>query len=263
MKTLESVNSLQCGSHNCKLNVLVFGLAGSTKSSFVNACASMMNAKDNSLKNIAQVGAADHHVTKQILRYQFEDMNFQLVDTWGITKSNYAEFTIEDVLNGALPFGWSKDFTRSEHQQQLVAFASTAVRRMVHQVIFVVPIGALEDDAYCLHLKNYFAKLCLFVGNPIVVLSLADTVDPAVRDDTFVNSATIKKYKEKCAEKLSIQEYKIYLAVNYTKEPARTQNIDRNTFNTLFSALKYASQFWSADRIQLLLQSKLQQKIQA
>jgi septin family protein len=148
-----------------ELNILLFGLAGATKSSFVNSIFTMLS-KDDRIQSIAAAGGSIKHVTGQLGRYRLGDkhegLKLNLWDTWGLTPDTFQEGELEAIIKGELPPGWDKDVSIVEGKELLEKFADSRGKRAIHAVIFFVPQSVFDDPTlvkFKRAIQFYFEKL--------------------------------------------------------------------------------------------------------
>jgi septin family protein len=220
------------------INILIFGMAGSSKSSFINSIYTMF--QHDTIISTAGTQAGSDHCTKQYFKYEFEGLPFSIWDTWGITEENYQDFELTLMLQGKLPkkydYSMSYDVVKKKFGKDLDA---TANERKIHQVIFFIPIGQYEDLQE--YMVEHLRSINMLVPNPIIVLSLADSFDEKIRESPLLgDSKILSEAKKKITQKIGIPGNRIYYGVNYQNETKPSFEIDRNTFSIVYDAIKNA-----------------------
>jgi len=87
-------------------NILIFGVAGCGKSSFINSVLTLMS---NRRENVVPVGGDTTHVTQDLSRFQvsqitnFSNFLIHFFDLWGLDKENYTNYQLVELLLGNLP----------------------------------------------------------------------------------------------------------------------------------------------------------------
>jgi predicted GTPase len=130
------------------VNILLFGIAGATKSSFVNSILTMLG-KEDKIVTVAPVGGTARHQTTKLVRYELDKqlpgLEVNLFDTWGLTQKTYQENELEFMLDGSLPVNWNMEDNVQYNCQKLRQFENTAALRRIHSVIFFIPQAVITD----------------------------------------------------------------------------------------------------------------------
>jgi len=130
-------------------NVLLFGLAGSGKSSFINSVWTLLSP-ENSVSTVAAYGGGTSHSTKQLIAYTLPNTRITLWDTWGLAPDTYQQSELESILSGELPSGWEMQRAVSDitNQQFLQELWSSKHKRRIHSVIFFFPQSLMDPNAH-------------------------------------------------------------------------------------------------------------------
>jgi hypothetical protein len=219
------------------LNILLYGIAGATKSSFINSILTLLN---NSYDRVdrAPTGGADKHVTRKLTKYPVGNdigISVNFWDTWGLTPQGlgaYKHGELDEIMNGNLPSGWDMMDNVDDKLDVISSDRAVATRsqRKIHGVLFFVPHGALDNKQYTDIIKTNYEKLQTFGMNPLVILTKADEVCEQIREDpTNTSLQDIKDLNTKTAQMLNIAPSKIFVGINYIQEEESQKvfNIDK------------------------------------
>lgn len=227
------------------LNILVFGWAGSTKSSFVNSVFTLLH--DSDILQPAIVGGGMDHTTKELTKYQLKhgetELNVSFWDTWGLTFQTYKGDEIRGIVNGKLPQDWKMKDLIINKQEEIRQSEESKFLREIHAILFFFPQGALTDanmEKQRKTIQATFQELIQLKYNPILVLTLVDQVCKAVRENPLGNHKEVDDLKEKTSTLLKIPPMNITYAVNYMTSDKKDFEIDRGTFKILQKAVNFA-----------------------
>jgi len=224
-----------------RFNILLFGLAGATKSSFVNSVSTLFNY-DRTLTVRAEVGGGGQHTTQALTRYDLPKSKISLWDTWGLTTKTYSNDDLDMILEGVLPSNWKMDYTYDVFKKKLEDNKLSRVEREIHSVLFFIPHSSLDKKDEVDIIKTNFAKIQHKAQlNPILLLTKTDEVDAKLREDPWIRSKEIVSMITKASNILGIPENRIFTNINYTKEKEKSFNLDRNTYEIIMEAIRTAS----------------------
>ena len=219
------------------INILIFGVAQSGKSLFVNSCYSMINSGSN-LITIAQSGSSVGHNTKEIKYYRLADLKnpqkplltpFNLVDTWGVDKHNYEDFFFNELLDGQVPSGYSIEKTC------LSMTNVSHTKRRIHCAIFFVCLADLNANSEYL---SYVKKYAGFASNkgitPLYCISKID------EDMQYANCRSsvpdLSDLIARAAKVFNTYETRVFPIVNYKIEQRKSNVVDCYIYNLLLKA---------------------------
>ena len=185
-----------------RFNILIFGVAGSGKSSFVNKVATLLDGSVVPNTSLAPSGGGARHVTKRLIAYKIPETYLTLWDTLGF-HGNYTDDTLPFIFEGLLPSNWqigdvplkslgvSDPSSASQPSSSAAAGSSrarngtefnvkalvdeslpTAHKRRIHSVILMVSIDDLEDLDHCRLVADRFTAFKDF--SPILVVNKVD-----------------------------------------------------------------------------------------
>jgi hypothetical protein len=211
-------------------NVLFYGIAGATKSSFINSIISLLTPGVEVITR-APVGGCATHGTRALTRYRLNGdggVTITLWDTLGLTKTTYQKDELDGLLEGKFPPGWK--FSSNDS----LPFAANHDCK-IHSVIFFVPHSAFDNEEIVNLVKENCSKL-KSVFDPILIISLTDQLDENIRTNPLKN--VNYSLKSKAAEIFDISEDFIFLPVNYTEEHTKSFEIDRANYSILLETLR-------------------------
>eukprot|EP01087_Luapelamoeba_hula_P015406 TRINITY_DN45_c0_g1_i1.p1 TRINITY_DN45_c0_g1~~TRINITY_DN45_c0_g1_i1.p1 ORF type:complete len:420 (+),score=73.50 TRINITY_DN45_c0_g1_i1:41-1261(+) len=221
-------------------NIVLFGIAGASKSSFMNSILALLST-ENQLVHRAAVGGGEHHNSRKLAKFDLDDgIPVTLWDTWGLTPTTYTSGDLQLLLDGDLPSGWDMDFVYDQFREQLERNAGTKDSRAQHAVLFFIPHSSLDKQDETDLIKSTFDQVKHL--NPILLLTRADEVDGSIRAAPHKPSADIIELKNQASRVLNIPFNRIFTTINYTTEKHKTFPIDRNTYEILETAIGIAEQ---------------------
>jgi hypothetical protein len=162
------------------LNIILCGMFGTGKSSFVNSAYSLLNPDPqfrNTVLYYAIASSSTTSVTSKFTRYISgkkspgsqraipAKVNVTLVDTWGFepSKNNFPPFILPFMLNGSLPDSWDMEELSTFMAENLSADKSNTIN-----VAFIVTTpGAADNSQYLDFITNTllpeFTKRCTLI----------------------------------------------------------------------------------------------------
>lgn len=225
-----------------RFNILVFGIAGATKTSFINAAKTLL-ADDGTVKHELRAGGSVAHNTKELVKVPLDGTSVALWDTWGLTNRNYTGEELQCFLNGDLPSGWNMDLRLVDQMEALRFGAATRWKRRMHSVLFFMPQAALMDanlEQQRELIRQNFQCISDHGMNPILVVSLVDELDKSIRNDPSSPSKMITDVMDRASLELNIPRNRIKFCLNYTNETKPNAKIGRNTLEILALAVQAA-----------------------
>jgi len=228
------------------LNLFVFGLAGSGKTSFINNIATLLFHKGE-VKKIGSEGGENEHCTKNFTKYSFgktiyfqDDFDFKIFDCWGVDANNYKDMDLSKILNGVMPVGWDMSMSYDNiSEEDMKKLQETKGRRTIHYVIFVIRASA--NDEQLKDIQKHFSSISDLCPNPLVVITHGDELNKKLLsnpNDDFEQE--ILDIRKKVSEKLNIGTNRIFFNVNYFQDGKKIFQYDKNTFRILYHSLKSA-----------------------
>lgn len=225
-----------------KRNILLFGLAGSSKSTFINSCLSLVSSSPR--QQIAKSGGHEVRVTSELQGYRLANLDTKqtsqifLWDVWGLEQDNYQGAEFEAVLQGKLERGWK--MAKPVAMDDLLKPINMEYKQ--HCVIFFVPVGELVNKQSNMMKKTKdFCHMAIKLDVPFVVaITKVDTVVPAFRDNPNPNLQEVKQLVQQATRFFNVAENQVFPLINYWKETEKSFELDKVIYRILFQAFKVA-----------------------
>ena len=231
-----------------KLNVLVFGVHGSGKTSFTNSILALMSHANSgeALPCAEPVHGGGDHCTVTLRAIDFpNELPLRVWDTKGLTPENYKGPELEAIMKGKLPHGWVMDChidpaMLSESQDLTVE--AKRFGRTPHAVVFMLPFSELDDTTgeFMGKIRDQFGKIVRLGINPIVLVAKLDEADDAVRKNPSSSNSTKDAALKAAADFLGIPFGNVYPCINYLDLTSKSFEIDRNLAVVLHRILSMA-----------------------
>eukprot|EP01121_Diplochlamys_sp_Union-15-3_P000805 TRINITY_DN1066_c0_g1_i8.p1 TRINITY_DN1066_c0_g1~~TRINITY_DN1066_c0_g1_i8.p1 ORF type:complete len:361 (+),score=68.03 TRINITY_DN1066_c0_g1_i8:34-1116(+) len=229
------------------LNILLFGIAGATKSSFLNSVYTLLEKDQTRIVNKAAAGGGASHVTTKIGRYEITP-NVRILDTWGLSTKNYDENELLAILDGKRPVNWSMN-SKPLSADQIKKLEETAHLRKIHGVLFFVPQAVISDPqqaTYRTLLQRNFQTITSMNMNPLLVVTKVDELC-GIRNDLSKQYPQVAEITKRSATCLNIASNRVMYNLNYINEKQRAFNIDKLNYMILREVLQRAVDFCSLD----------------
>lgn len=235
-----------------QFNILMFGAAGASKSSFMNTVLTMLQEPEQSkLYRIAGVGGGARHATRRLFCYQvfktFPDVKFNLWDTWGLDENSYTDELVCTLVDGKLPKRWKMNMKWSQYKQRFEEMPEKIATQM-HAIVFFVPQAMLTDidDEETARIQKMFQVLTDKLYTPLVILTKVDEVCPTIRADPLSTQKEVEELRQKTATLFRIGLNNVHYTVNYTVESERTFGIEALAYENIELALQHCESFVQA-----------------
>jgi len=190
-------------------NLYIYGLPGSTKSSFINTAYTIFSP-DDSIANKAPVGGGGEHCTTQLHRYGITEQ-INIWDTWGLTPQTFHPKLLRLFNAGQVPvhYQMEKINDKKETNHIVEKYKSSAHSRSCHSIIFFIPWGSVSDDNEFEMVKSCFREFKNFC--PVVVLTLVDDLEPDFRENPKGNYPKLLELRQSVAKKIGTPLHNIFL----------------------------------------------------
>ena len=232
-----------------RFNVMLFGLYGSGKSSFLNTVMTLVSKDAHIVTNAAIVGGGEEHTTTSLRQTKIPDddnAGMAIWDTWGVSHGagggqaeTYKSGELDLILNGLLANKW--DMSKCERivdfQQDIRRAVASAPQRRQHAVVFMFPYTLFGDEGLVdprIHdAKRYLRKFFDMHIQPLILITQADIACPQLRANPMGTYPQTERMRQIAAKQIGVPLGHVYLMVNYVQETERSFNIDRNTYRIL------------------------------
>jgi len=232
------------------LNILLFGVAGSTKSSFVNSCYSLLSKTVN--PEIAVTGGSSPQITTDIKSFRLGCLDsqkqsmFRLWDVWG----NNDEALFEDLLVGKFPSGTSLKAIQNLRDPSQLRNSQPQPGCSQHTVIFFVPVSEIADSQSKIvqTTLKFVKRLRKWRMQFIVVLSKIDSICPDYSPTK--PSDTIQQKVAQAAQLFGVRKDSVFPLINYAihNSFSKSRKIDCCVYQILYAAASCAK--WNAANVE-------------
>lgn len=219
------------------LNILMFGVIGSGKSSFTNT---ILSAFSDQVMDNAQVGGDGDHCTTDYRRFHLGQLcgltgtEIALWDSWGLDEETYGNDFLMTLLRGDLPSGYEMVNVSIVDGAKRDPDNMHQVDRRIHGVLMFVPINILEDSVMLLRIKDALRLTNKMKLNAQVVVTRADTVSGKQ------NRVTLQ---ERIAKELNLAPLRVNLVKNYIKVRDKDFGIDKVALRVFADIVDTAHQY--------------------
>jgi predicted GTPase len=237
------------------VNILLFGMAGSSKSSLINGMYTMLGRYPVVVKEAAKAGGNTVRVSTELKRYRLApfDQNMKpepalmshirLWDTWGLeTKENYAGVIFEDILNGAHDKDISIQAGETVARRSSVGTPNPEFRK--HCVIFCIPASEVVEAETPMKAKTVtFMNRCSDQNvRVILAITMVDRhLKTIKRNEPLRKQTGVPELIQKGALAFNLPANRVFPVINYTEERQRLWSIDVNYFELLAAAAEVGS----------------------
>jgi len=225
-------------------NILIFGVAGCGKSSFIN---SVLTVFSPITQHVVPVGGSSQHVTKELSRFSvsqvpgLENIRINFFDLWGMDENNYTDIKLQDFIRGNIP----KDVTSSEclGEKKEVGIWN-AFERRIHSVLFFILPAVIDNSKICESVSKNI-NICKFKCRmfPLVIIP---------RSRSIGDENEQMEHKQRLAQKFNLPAHFLYMFENYTDEKEKAMDIDRKTLNIMYQVLSDAEEYQTKNQVDLV-----------
>jgi len=231
------------------INVLIFGLQGIGKSSWINGVFTTFSDK---IENPANIGYAENeHNTTSINRY---DLGLNLPgcklcfwDTWGLDIQGYQFKLLSDIMAGKVVDGFDmvKDYNGSRFNLR-TSSQEDILSSQKHAVVFFVSQAITEDKKMLAKVAEMRKEIKEFNITPIIMVTKADEI-------ALENHET---ERENIAKLVGSAPSFVHLISNYVKEKEKQFSIDKMYLYIVNKIMEQALQFIKYNRSKQLTKTK-------
>jgi len=229
------------------LPVLLFGMAGAGKSSFINSCHMMLHPSTSDKAPPAReiAGGMGDHTTKTLRKIELQDtvgLPLTLIDTWGLTQHTYKAEELKLILQGRVPIDWKMN-------EDIFSFMSnTPDKKMAPlAVLFFVPHESmqLESEDEMALIRNAYGKMEDQGFKPLLVITKMDGDDDFGRAMAGNPMFPCNQASERAnvlkdiSKKFGCTQAQVLLTVNY-QDDKKNFELDRSFYKTLHSVMQEA-----------------------
>jgi len=230
------------------INILLMGLAGACKSSFINTVLTMLNNANAKIVAQAPAGGSTSHVTKALGRYDLKkegmgDVNF--IDTWGLTQESYTKEIMGYILDGMLADGFSMHLKLEDFIGRIKTVTAEKKKlRKIHCALIFAPQGVFEKAAarQLQLLKSMWPEFTDRGMNPLLLITKVDEINAEVRKNPVGKYPDIEQRCDAAAREFNIINRNVLCNVNYVKEDKKVFEIDKMTYKIVERVLDNAYQ---------------------
>jgi predicted GTPase len=229
-------------------NILLFGLAGSTKSSFINSCYSLLGHEMQ--PELAQSGGSETRTTTEFRSYRLVDVGrenptrYRLWDTWGLESANYKNFEFQKILHGLMDNRTPMPKSRLGNPVASPNNNNSGNdNAKPHCIIFFIPAGELDstssDDLLSKTLE--YVEMATAAGvSCVVAVTKIDTISEAFRTKPAAKNPEVESKINTAALRFHVGSNRVFPLVNYHLESTKSFEIDRVVWKLLNAATKVA-----------------------
>lgn len=231
------------------INILLFGFAGSGKSSFLASITSTLSPGNDVLQGVCPIGSTSEHGTTTLRKYPMPGLNVNLWDTWGLTPDTYNGGELTAIVQGLLPGNWEMGEVLCGKTDVLTRARASAAKRRMHAVLVFLPCASMQDDTEMASLRVLLNDVKKAGLSPIFLLARSDEQVKQENQAKFRSNPNasgfpeLEAMKKLAVSKINVPMARVHYSVPYTAELKKTFEIDRLLFKTFELALKSADSF--------------------
>ncbi|KAH3764755.1 hypothetical protein Pelo_3380 [Pelomyxa schiedti] len=210
------------------LNVLLWGISGSGKSSLINGMASLFSSSSSLVSAVPTTSNGTQAFSSWSMK-DFVDgshppgcfignrLNLKFWDTWGVSDGSYTKLKIVDFLNGLVP-----NNTPKVDVYPAMWLRTTKPKCPMDAVIFVIPLTeGLPGSCSFEHFVDVHVRAAVDAGyKPIVVCNFS----PVFGCNEASSPLLLRIFKK--LHSIGMQAEDLFLLENYTSEAHRVRTKD-------------------------------------
>jgi len=226
-------------------NIFIFGLAGSTKSSFINSAYSLLSSDVQ--KGIAVAGGHSERVTTELKSYKLVNLdeqkatNYRFWDTWGLERKNYEGCEFTNIIQGKASAGWTMAQATKSRVGDLVKVPAES-KNIQNCVIFFIPAAELDTDGSELLQKTreFMESATEHQVATVLVITKIDVLVPSARQNPNAHNPGIQSRISKACKFFNLPPARVFPLVNYNDETQKNFEIDRLILKVLRTSCQIA-----------------------
>ena len=224
-------------------NVLLFGQAGSGKTSFYNSVQRMLQSQTDGFAgvNVEPVLGGQEHVTLNLKRLASAHSSLPLAlwDTYGLAHNTWQGNELEMLMNGKLPAGWHKDTDiRLATTDEVAEFENRP-----HAVLIFVTAGEVADfdGEFMQNLKRQVVNIVRQGINPLLLVTKLDNGENKCLQENWLCAPAYKEQvRSAAAAAFGLPIGNVYPNINYMDFDRKNIEFDRNLYTIIHRALTQA-----------------------
>ena len=221
------------------LRLILWGLFGVGKSSFVNSLATLYNEdpkNPNRKINLAKTKPGNTTCSTELKTYEINNVTIQ--DSWGWEsqrKDLYNPLLFQCMLTGMLGDVFPM---LNAPNLNVTNLPNVAEKKPVDIVLLFVTHNSLSNTEYLAHMKMMIVEAEKLKIPYLIMLTQIDRVDPKLKENPYQTNEAITELLFEVKEKVGEDEQYIIPVVNYTSQPERNWAMDRAAFVSLLRAFQ-------------------------
>ena len=226
-------------------NLLLFGEAGSGKSSYYNSILRMLQSATDGFAGVniePALGGLDH-VTLGIKALDVPGLPVKIWDTYGLAHDTWQGGELEMLMDGKLPNGWRMDADiRLARSDEVAEFTNAP-----HAVLVFVNYNQIHDlhGDFMKNLKKQIVNIVRKGVNPILMITKLDKhADAACLKTNWLCAPSFKEdARQDAADAFGLPPGNVYTNINYLDFETKDVEVDRNLWTTFHRAMSNAMQW--------------------
>jgi len=221
-----------------KVNVLIFGKAGTGKTTLIKTILSMMKGRIVTGGG-GQVGGGLNHASTTYREIKICP-TISVWDPWGATANNYQGHELELMLSGSLPPNWEMDAKIKLHEPAIHARAGLRDNPDRIDAVFFTVSPLMANDLEYLKRINEWTQIVNHYDHrmcPFLLLTKIDEVNPDLRKNPDLNDQILSENLEKISAETGVPIINIFPMLGYIEEREVNFFVDKLSHVSLSKAL--------------------------
>jgi len=227
--------------HRKRFRLVLLGPPGCGKSTFMNTVATVLEPKQGQriVRKVVTLTSGEH-VTPGVEQVPLLE-SLVILDTKGMSKNNWTEQNLRDLVDGVYPDGVSLEEFQKLKPEEYERHKASARARVVDCVVCCVPASYVGGSPTVAVEVEYLTKMLYSVRdrNPFVVVTRVDEEHDELQTANLGSAAAAEKVEEvrrTAAGKLGVPYERVLVSVNYTGDET-SFDVDKRTLNSLETLL--------------------------